>query len=838
LGIIAKTRVVLAVMSAILEGSENMKASVWKMSVLILAVAVVASGQTANVNHSGMVAVNDGQSLTTDPVSTTRDSQGIWFIEGGDLYDVFEATGYAVATDRLWQMDIFRRQGRGRLSELLGASMVPTDVFLRTIDYSDDEYAAMFSTLSDDAQTVVTAYTDGVNRRISEFYAGNWMQMPYEYWLLGLSSVLQGPGLPVLPAPWQINDVLATVTLHLRGFDPEGQVGPTGQLDNGILVQTLGAVYPTEYGAMFQDLRWINDPSAQTMIPSGAKSAIDQGLDPVAAQKILAMPDLSDATERLRSRTSTLNRQMVELNARVKMGSYAWAISGDRTASGNPMLYSGPQMGFMTPSIITEGSVRGGGLEISGMTFPGTPGFPIGRTPHHAWSMQVGHAHTLDFYIEAPQSAVLNRMETIQVFGGADVVVPIFRTSHGPIVDPMPFDPGNPPDFAVAWAYAHWGHEVDALDTMLLLARAESIAEFDEGIEIFPVSQHTTYADRDGNIAYWMSGYDPIRAAGVDPRLPSVADGTTEWTGERRPRVHDSNTAQGWYGGWNNKSAVDYNNATNSYSYYLGSAHRAHVVEDYLSTHDDLTFEEVRDLALNIATTDSFGGGGNTWSFVADAFSAAVAADPTADRQAAVDMLQAWDGHFVAGGPAEWRMGLDRADAWVFQDAWIKEVLRLTFEDEFVMAGLDYNDQRTSVNFNVLLRALDPDSAIPIYYDWFQDKSDSGKPTTAEGIIIQALDNVIAEMGLGGYGAARGWITYTHQVFGTMWQTPWSARSTYAQCVEYDSNGLARLETMFPLGESGSVLPDAYGQADIDDNFFSMVPAFDPFMPRPFPLFD
>jgi len=815
-----------------------MKASVWKLSLLIVAVAVVASGQAIQSNHSGMIAVSDGQSATEDPVTTTRDGQGIWFITGGDLYDVYEAMGYAVATDRLWQMDIFRRQGRGRLSELLGPGMIPSDVFLRTIDYSDDEYAQAYDNLSADALTVLTAYTAGVNRRVSEFYAGDWMQMPYEYWLLGLQSVLLGPGLPVLPAPWHVNDIMATVVLTLRGFDPEGQIGPLGQLDNAGLVQALGAAYPTEYGPMFQDLRWINDPDAQTMIPSGAKSTPNQSLDPAIAQEIMSLPDFSEVTDRLRSRTTTLNQQMEDLNARVKMGSYAWAISGDRTATGNPMLYSGPQMGFSTPSIIQEGSIRGGGLEVSGMAFPGTPGFPIGRTPHHAWSMQVGHAHTVDFYIEAPQSAALNRMETIKVFGGDDVVIPIFRSSHGPIVDPMPFDPTNPPAMAVAWAYSHWEREIEAIETMLLFARAESIAEFDAGVELFPVSQHTTYVDRDGNIAYWMSGWDPIRAEGVDPRLPSIADGTTEWTGERRARVHDSNTAQGWYGGWNNKSAADYDNATNSYSYYLGIAHRARVVEDYLSTHDELTFEEVRDLALNIATTDSFGSGGNTWSYVADDFSAAVAADPTADRQAAVDMLQAWDGHFVAGGPGEWRMGTQRADAWVLQDAWIKEVLRLTFEDEFTTAGLDYSDQRTYVNFNVLLRALDPASTIPIFYDWFQDKSGSGKPTTAEGLIILALDNVLADMGLGPYGAERGWITYTHQVFGQMWQTPLSSRSTYAQCLEYDSNGPVRIETMFPLGESGSVLPDAYGQADINPHFFSMIPAFDPFMPRPFPLFD
>ncbi len=722
---------------------------------------------------------------------------------------------------------------------MLGSSLVPSDVFLRTIDYSDDELTELLNELSPEAQDAVKGYTDGVNRRIYEFLVGyDWMSMPYEYWLLGLQSVLQGPGLPVLPEPFTYNDTLAWLALLQRNFDPEAL--DTGQTDNAVLAQTLGAVYGQEGLAMFTDLRWINDPAAQTMIPSGVKSAVVQDPDFRAARKLASMPDFGDAADRIRSRIDTYHQEMEALNARVKMGSYAWAISGDKTASGNATVYSGPQMGFTVPSITAEGSIRGGGLDISGMTVPGIPAIIIGRTPHHAWSMQVGHAHTTDHYIEAPQSVSLHRMETIKVFGGEDVVIPVFRSSHGPIVEPMPFNPAEVTEdtIIVAWAYAHWGREAKSMEAFLNLAKATSMEEFDAGIETIAVSQHFTYADRDGNIAYWMSGWDPIRAAGVDPRLPSIADGTTEWTGERRARAHDSNTAQGYYGGWNNKSQADYNNAPNSYGYYLGLFHRAHVIDEYLAAHDDLTYEEIRDLAFNIATTDSFGGGGNTWSFVADAFSAAVAADPTADRQAAVDMIQEWDGHFVVGGPDEWRMGTARADEWVLQDAWIREVLRLTFEDEFMTAGLDYGAQRDSVNFNVLLRALDPDSLLPSYYNWFQDKSDSGKPTTPGGIIVLALDNVLADMGPGTVWRCTGLDHLHHQVFGQMWQTPWSARSTYAQCLEFDMNGPVRIETMFPLGESGSVLPDAYGQADIDPHFFSMTPAFDPFMPRPFPLFD
>ncbi len=69
-------------------------------------------------------------------------------------------------------------------------------------------------------------------------------------------------------------------------------------------------------------------------------------------------------------------------------------------------------------------------------------------------------------------------------------------------------------------------------------------------------------------------------------------------------------------------------------------------------------------------------------------------------------MLDAWDGHFVAGGPSEWRFGAFKADPWLLQDWWVGEVLRITFEDEFRVAGMTWEDQPTVILYNVLLRAL------------------------------------------------------------------------------------------------------------------------------------
>ncbi|MCW8984121.1 MAG: penicillin acylase family protein [Thermoanaerobaculales bacterium] len=816
-----------------------MRASKLVISILVLTVAV-----------SGTIQAQD-------PVTTTRDDRGVWFISGGSLYDVFEAQGYAAATDRLFQMDLFRRASRGTLSELLGAELLgldflSTDITVRLVFYSDDEYTQMFNNLSEDAQTAVQAYVNGVNRRILEIY-GNFYLMPFEYWGASIVTYLQlSLGYNVLPEPFEVNDVLGILTLLQRQNDPNGEA-PRGQINNAILGGTLAAVHGLEGQAMFQDLRWFNDPSAQTMIPASGKKAL------VAEPQLPTIdvddfPDLRGAAEEIRTRFETRQHVLKTIGASLKLGSYAWAISGDKTATGNPMIYSGPQLDFDFPSKVMEGSILGGGLEVSGMAMAGAPGIIIGRTPHHAWSIQVGMANTLDWFLESPLSVSLHRMETIHPAGGEPFTFPVVRSPHGPIVSPFPYDPTNPPPEGtpiVAFAYGNWGHEVDMMDVLLKFATAESVAEFDEAVEMAGASVHFTYADRDGNIGYWMAGWEPIRAAGVDPRLPMYGDGNHEWTGERRPRAHATNPAQGYFGGWNNKASIDYNNPYNALWHYNGTAHRARVIEDYLSAHDDLTFEEVRDLALNIATTDSFGGasnsgGGNPWTFVADDFKAAVAANSTPDRDAAIAMLDAWDGHVVAGGPAEWRFGTLKADAWVMMDAWITEVMRLTFEDEFMSVGMVWDEENpVSVSFNVLLRALaGGNAALPTLYDWFQDKLGTGKPTTAEGIIVLALDNTIDSIGLGPYNVPRGYDNYGHALLGALdpafnaiHRTPKAARSAYAHVVEYGENGPVRIESMFQLGQSGAMYYNGTLTPTFDPNNFSMAPFYDTWTPRVFPLF-
>jgi len=772
------------------------------------------------------------------PVMTVRDDKGVFFITGGTLYDAFENMGYAVATDRLWQAESYRRVARGRLAEILGHSLLSSDVLMRTIGYSEEELGELFQSLDTDVKVVIQAYVDGFNRRIAEIRADHSL-LPYEFVFFG-----QLQGRDFLPEDWTVEDVIAWAAAMQRFFDPEAldmSSGPlTGQIDNLVLLQTLQAVFGEEQGmGMFADLRWMNDPASLTYIQDGDKKIASHS-SPLPSVDLSKYPDLHEALEHISRRHRMIHDSLEKANALPKMGSYAWVVDGTKTASGHPIIYSGPQMGFSTPSIVMEVSIIGGGLAISGMTIAGLPGIVIGRTPHHAWSMQVGHAHTVDFYLEAPQTVSLHHMETIHVLGSDDVTIPVFRSAHGPVIEPMPYDPADPPDAIISWKYSHWGIEASSLGAFLGLAEAESISEFGESIDGVAVSQHFCYADRDGNIAYWMSGHDPIRPEGIDPRFPLLGDGTQEWPGGLKARSHAENPSKHYFSGWNNKTNPDYDSASNNPgSYQFGPANRAHVIDEYLSSHDGLTFEQIRDLALDIATTSSLLGGGNTWSFVADDFSAAVAADPTDQRNAAIALLDAWDGHFVAGGESQWVSGTERAEAWILQDRWINEFLRLVFEDEFTAVGYEYDERPHRILFNAALHALAGENAsIVNHYNWFTDVSSSGKPETADGLILLALDNVLAELGDHPWQQERGQIIYRHDIIGQVHSTPWASRSTYAHCIEYAPAGPSRIESMFPLGESGMIWTDQFGHPVLDEQFLGMTDVFDAFAPRDFPLFE
>ena len=367
------------------------------------------NGQTGRA----LVGPKDGLNVYSEKLETTRDDQGVWFIRskspnhhrgkrGQNVFrirvrdgkhikvkdrrrfivdnaveQVFTAMGYAVATDRLWQMELYRRSARGTLAEVLGPDQLETDVFMRTIGYSKEELQTGFVAQEEESRALLRGYVAGINKRITEIRE-DVTQLPFEF-----------AALRYVPTDWSVLDVLAWGALLQRNFDPEAL--DQSQLQNAGLLQYLQTVFPATSLAMFNDLRWTNDPEAQTMIiDEVAPTALQPEADEDGLRPLDLPPQMQDVWRQMKQRKERIHQNLKKINAKVKMGSYAWALSGKKTTSGRPIIYSGPQMGFSVPSIVTEGSIQAAGINISGMTVPGIPGIIIGRTPHHAWSMQVG----------------------------------------------------------------------------------------------------------------------------------------------------------------------------------------------------------------------------------------------------------------------------------------------------------------------------------------------------------------------------------------------------------------------------------------------------------------
>ena len=757
----------------------------------------------------------------TSKASSSRDDRGVWFIEGGSVYDVYEMQGYNVATDRLWQSFLYRMTARGRLAEIFGPDFVNQDIQVRSTLYSDIELDFYFATLDLESQEIIQGYVDGFNRRIGEINADSSL-LPFEFKVLGLFQI----------EPWTHRDTMAWLALLQRNFSSLGALG-FGQVNNLAMLQELiGRHGPLAGSAMFLDARWTNDPQAPTMIPS---NTLTKKAQPTTSEKRQSLakaaeaPDVRALARRKMADFQENERLLKSIGAYTKGGSYAWALSGSKTASGNPIIYSGPQMGFEAPAIVVEGSIVSDTFSVSGMTVPGIPGIIIGRTPHHAWSMQVGHTNTWDFYFESQDSVQLHHVEVIKVAGGEDVSVPVFRTARGPVVSQSPI---------LSWKYSNWGREWDISKGNLALARATSMDEFGEGVANLAVTQHFCYADRDGNIAYWMSGREPIRPRG-EYRLPqgSIAP-PREWDAAVvHPPTHDRNSTQGFYAGWNNKARADVEDSSATFLY--GRYHRAEVVQDFLKKNGNLSFEQVRDFAIDIAATQAFtsgsgSGGGNTWPWVEEAFRAAVAAHGTPARNAAIALFDGWDEHRVTGGFEGWVTSPDVAEPWLLLDVWLSKAMALVFDDE--ISGYLNN----STKLSMLIRELDHDSAFSIHYrKWISNKSNPGAPQNMDTIIVAALDEALAELGPGPWGlGARGQLTYPHVLGLPIPGTPYGARSTYAHCVEFGPQGPIRIESTFPLGQSGNILMDENGAPVFDPNFFSMKEGYDSFNLRSFPLFD
>ncbi|KKL59807.1 hypothetical protein LCGC14_2211630, partial [marine sediment metagenome] len=421
---------------------------------------------------------NDGEILII------RDDYGVPHIFADTKEGLAFGMGYAVAQDRLWQADLYRRDAFGSLAEF-GFATIEQDYNTRKLGYSKVELQEIFDNWvptqpEAKLKEMSLAYVDGLNAYIDEaqyrfFVLGDPSMIPLEYLAYGL--------LPI--EPFTIADTTAIVVMMAWRFGGTGG----GELGFASALQALEAMYDEETAwEIFNDNYPQVDPGAPTTIPSKG-SKYPKG---VIQSSIPTLPDNIDEIYEEFLATSMEQTQLSEsLGLPTKFGSNSWIVRPKKSESGNAMQLGGPQMGHTIPQIVLEVGLHGAGINAVGMAMPHAPTILIGASDFGAWTSTTGSSDLIDTYIE-----VLNPDNHTQYwYNGAWEDMEkrteriynrtsyedrdIYRTIHGPI---SVWDIDN--DRAYSMKAPYWKNELAAEEGWSLFQQARSISDFEDAVKV------------------------------------------------------------------------------------------------------------------------------------------------------------------------------------------------------------------------------------------------------------------------------------------------------------------------------------------------------------------
>src|SRR5215216_1468175 len=645
---------------------------------LTLVGILLSASITATATNTGFTTLN----VNGEAVKIYRDEFGTPHIFAETNRGLFEAYGYTVAQDRLWQLELNRRAARGRLAEIFGPTVVNADRAARITGYTDAELDAQFATLTVEEQQIFDAYLAGINRYIGDVALNPLLKLPFEFHALGF-----------FPQPWTRRDSVAFGAFMVRRF---GEIGGRELTNLSLLNSLIAAHGPINGFAIFNDVRWINDPDSPVTVPtSGAFGKRQKPATLSNAQlEIISAHTLEVSEDEARATWQALG-------VPTKLGSYAWAVSAARSANGFAMLYGGRQMVFSVPEVLHEVQLKGGnGFNVAGMAFAGVPPVLIGRNEHLAWTSTTATGDNLDHYIETTCNAgagpgsgyMFNgtcipfevRVETINVRGASPVMLTVLCSIHGPVV-------GSSGANLITQKRSHWQRELESVHAFIGFDRARNIQQYEAAVKLIPTSHNFIYADKTGNIAYWQAGQVPLRPAGFDARLPFPGTGNAEWPGGILPIPTSINPAQGYLANWNNKPSVDYDNADNQ---ILGKQFRLWDITDRLSS-GTISLEDMRDIPKDIARVK---GNGRESRFLKPYLLAALAAVPPSHPLAnqAKAIIEAWDGNAFTDAVASTNL---QAGEVIFS-LWLSRMITNTFGDEL-------GSRTSEASSNMLIHVLD-----------------------------------------------------------------------------------------------------------------------------------
>lgn len=535
------------------------------------------SGFWANAEKKG--ALSD-QSLSLPGLKSTVtvkfDDRRVPHIFAKNNADAFFAQGYITAYNRLWQMDMSTRKVGGRLAEVVGERALESDLLQRRkgIVKAAEEALKVWESSAEDL-AILNAYVAGVNAYISQLKPA---QYPLEYKLLGFK-----------PEQW--------TTLRSVLFFKAMQEDLCARNEDLAATNTLKILGETR----FQDLFPEYNPKQSPIIPSEVK----WNFTPVKPQVKVKIAE------------SLLSGLFPEKNLPQPyegIGSNNWAVSGQKTLNGNPILCNDPHLGLTLPSIWFEIQMQSPEFNSYGVSLPGLPGVIIGFNENIAWGQTNVGQDVLDWYaikwvdnkrqsyhFDGGTREVETREEVIKVLGKTEPVkIQVKYTEWGPLVFE---DSSSSPYYGLAM---HWlasdrpdKRSFYEASTFIRLMKAKNYAEYAEALTGYDApAQNFVFAARDGDIALKVNGKFPIKQKEQGRFVQDGSLSSNAWQGfiprEQIPQVR--NPERGFV------ASANQNSADQTYPYYYNGGfddYRGRFINRSLAAMDKITVKDLMRLQNN-----------------------------------------------------------------------------------------------------------------------------------------------------------------------------------------------------------------------------------------------
>jgi len=560
-------------------------------------------------------------------IRLVRDNYGVPHVYADDVYGLYYGYGYAVAQDRLFQMEMARRSTQGLVAEVLGADYVEFDQNARRI-FSPASIRRQLNALSEKDRDIFDGFAAGFNHWLAKIQETPGKLMPKQFVDSGFE-----------PGAWTAYDVVmifvGTMANRYGDFNTE--------LDNVQIYQSLVEQHGERAGGELFDLlnpRYTED--APTTIPEQDWSV------PVPDVLAKARVDSSQAGARQGNYLQAALQRSDAFSGPVVSGmSNIYVLGRDKVNDANAILVNGPQFGWFTPAYVYSFGMHGAGINVVGNTPFAYPMVMFGHNASITWGSTWAAGDIVDVYAEQlnvdnPGQYKYNgaykdfesRVETIRVRDADPVTFEVRRSIHGPV---------TLVDRQAGVAYARqrsWdGREIETLLAWIHATWASDYAQWQAEAAKSAINVNMYFADVDGNIGYFFGGRYPDRVRGHDNRFPVTGDGSMDWKG-RLPvdlaNPHVLNPGSGFLSNWNNKPGQGVMNP-DEFWFSWSAADRGDFLLDTLAAKSRFTPDE----AWAVLTTSSYAE--LQARYLLPLIDTAVSAGDDARLHEANEILQTWD---------------------------------------------------------------------------------------------------------------------------------------------------------------------------------------------------